>query len=107
MTPKKMRDAQALLAKRKTARQLIADTDKMSVYAVEVRLPARDGRIFVFSNDQPGAQRELLPALDARVCSAIVAALMDEADKMASELTAMGVDVAAADAEEAAEQGEA
>lgn len=101
MTPKDMRLAQELLDYRKRTRQLIADMEKVSVYALELKLPARDGRVFVLSNEQPGAQRELTPAMNQRVCEAAVAALADEVDQINARLHSMGVDVAAADAEEA------
>lgn len=105
MTPKQMREAQALLEARRVTRKLIADMEKVSVYALELKLPRRDARIFVLSNDQPGAQRELTAGVNNRVCEAVIAGLADEADQLAAKLTAMGIDVAAADAEEA-DQGE-
>jgi hypothetical protein len=105
MTPKQMREAQALLDYRKSTRQLIAEMDKISVYALELRVPALGGRVFVFSNDQPGAQRELTPGLNASICAAALAGLADDVDGLTAKLTAMGVDVEAADAEDA-DQGE-
>jgi hypothetical protein len=91
MTPKQMREAQALLSKRSDARKLIADMTDASIYALEMRLPARDGRIFVFSNDQPGANRELPPATSAKLVEAAAAAVTSEIDRIEARLTEMGV----------------
>jgi hypothetical protein len=91
MTPKQMREAQALLVKRAVARRLIADLGTASVYALELRVPARDGRIFVFSNDQPGAQRELPGALSSTIVEATVTGLAAEVTDIEATLTEMGV----------------
>lgn len=104
MTPKELRQAQALLAKRRDVYSLIDKSEGMKVYALEMRFPKIDGRVFVFSNEQGGAGHELTAEMNDSACAAVVSALNGEIQAINQQLAALGLDP---DAPEEPEEQEA
>lgn len=101
MTPKQLRIAQRLLAQRQAVRDLIEATEGMSAYALEMRFPKIDGRVFVFSNDQPGAGHELTIAMNDAACAAVRSALAAEILDINGELQELGLDPDASESDDA------